>query len=220
MKKITFKQVKIQTPCSEKLSDMEDQKEKGHYCFSCKKNVIDFRNKTEEELNQILKASGGKMCGLFNRRQIGTGPAEIPAKEVHRPGFLIRAAIWTALALPPLSSDSQNADSIAPIEVVSQFNQDGEKKEGKKEVSKSILAHILSPDSTLISGDYGITVHLDSLLLVEGVFINGKFSSPIEPKLTDDQILTIQVNGFWGSEFNGTILRCTVAEARQLVIVL
>lgn len=63
--------IAISDPCQEDWDKMTNSQE-GKFCQSCQKNVIDFSNKTEKEIYQILKNTNGNMCGKFNALQLDT----------------------------------------------------------------------------------------------------------------------------------------------------
>ena len=54
----------IKTPCSEKFGNFL-QTEKGGFCTTCQKEVIDFRNWTDEALANYFKNTTQKNCGFF-----------------------------------------------------------------------------------------------------------------------------------------------------------
>jgi len=60
--------VNIENPCSVEWSKMTPDKA-GRFCNSCEKIVIDFSNKTLEEIKIYLsKYDGKKVCGRFQER--------------------------------------------------------------------------------------------------------------------------------------------------------
>lgn len=62
--------ISIPNPCTEDWSLMT-QTEKGKHCSSCNKVVIDFSNKTDKEIIEILlQQKGKKVCGNFYNTQI------------------------------------------------------------------------------------------------------------------------------------------------------
>jgi hypothetical protein len=65
-----MKNIHIPEPCHENWADFTPT-EKGGFCQSCSIDVIDFSNKTPDEVKQILKANAGKhMCGRFKKSQL------------------------------------------------------------------------------------------------------------------------------------------------------
>ncbi len=62
--------VRIPEPCHEDWNKMIPD-EKGKFCGSCSKSVVDFSNKTDAEINLILlENKGQKVCGHFKKTQI------------------------------------------------------------------------------------------------------------------------------------------------------
>ena len=56
-------------PCPEDVARM-DKTSCGHYCTTCSKEIMDFRNKTNEETMQILKDNPSINCGIFHPNQM------------------------------------------------------------------------------------------------------------------------------------------------------
>lgn len=81
--------ISIPNPCTEDWSLMT-QTEKGKHCASCNKVVIDFSNKTDKEIIEILLLQKGKkVCGNFYNTQI-----ENPIRLVE----YTKHAKWPAIA--------------------------------------------------------------------------------------------------------------------------
>src|SRR5687768_12257420 len=81
--KIIFmsKSIKLQVPqpCNEDWNKF-DKTEKGGFCGSCSKEVIDFTTLSDQEIKEyFLSSRSSKVCGRFNKEQlnrnIGTTPA-------------------------------------------------------------------------------------------------------------------------------------------------
>lgn len=56
-------------PCKYKLNDFT-KVDQGYHCSSCDHHLQDFRHLSPDELNQVLAASAGKTCGIFNHHQV------------------------------------------------------------------------------------------------------------------------------------------------------
>ncbi len=62
--------VRIPEPCHEDWNKMTPD-DKGRFCSSCSKTVVDFSNKTDSEIRDILlESQGTKVCGHFRKSQI------------------------------------------------------------------------------------------------------------------------------------------------------
>jgi hypothetical protein len=71
MKPTTIK-IKIGTPCHENWDKMKEE-EKGRFCFSCQKAVVDFSRMTNEEIiNYFEQNAGKKTCGRIAIHQHNT----------------------------------------------------------------------------------------------------------------------------------------------------
>lgn len=62
--------ISIPEPCHENWADFTPT-QKGAFCGSCQIDVVDFSNKTPDEVKAILKENTGKhMCGRFRKSQL------------------------------------------------------------------------------------------------------------------------------------------------------
>lgn len=62
-------ELKIDNPCAADWQKMQST-EKGHFCLSCQKNVIDFTALGEHEVESFFKNYKGKICGRFQPHQL------------------------------------------------------------------------------------------------------------------------------------------------------
>jgi hypothetical protein len=63
------KSIHIPTPCHEDWGKMTP-KQQGRFCQSCSKVVVDFTEKTKEEIIDVLDNASGNTCGRFNTSQL------------------------------------------------------------------------------------------------------------------------------------------------------
>jgi hypothetical protein len=63
--------ISINEPCHENWDKMTPN-DKGAFCLSCQKNVVDFSNKTINEIKDFFrkKTDPEIVCGRFNERQL------------------------------------------------------------------------------------------------------------------------------------------------------
>lgn len=61
--------ISINTPCSEKWEKMLPQ-DRGRFCLTCEKIVIDFTSKSDQEILNHIKESNGNICGRFKPAQL------------------------------------------------------------------------------------------------------------------------------------------------------
>ncbi|MFN5415511.1 MAG: hypothetical protein ACK5B9_00535 [Flavobacteriia bacterium] len=61
--------ITIPKPCHENWNEMlpEDQ---GRFCLKCTKTVVDFSQKSKDEIKSFFKEATGKVCGRFASDQI------------------------------------------------------------------------------------------------------------------------------------------------------
>ena len=77
MKKISLT---ITDPCSENWDQMSAN-EKGRFCSSCRKTVIDFREMSDRQLAEFFKNPPGMVCGRFYQDQLER-PISLPRKRI------------------------------------------------------------------------------------------------------------------------------------------
>jgi hypothetical protein len=74
-------QLTIEEPCHEKWNNMAPA-DKGRFCDSCQKQVIDFTGMSDSQLVAFFKKpSTGSLCGRFNADQLNHD-LEIPRKRI------------------------------------------------------------------------------------------------------------------------------------------
>ncbi len=61
--------LRVPNPCSQEWNKMTPQ-EKGRFCVSCNKTVVDFTKMKNEEILSYLKNQPGKTCGYFLPHQV------------------------------------------------------------------------------------------------------------------------------------------------------
>lgn len=77
--------IRIPKPCHEDWNAMTPD-ETGRFCMSCAKSVVDFTDKSTEEIRQyFFENSGTKVCGRFKTNQMGKVPIPIPRSVLQQP---------------------------------------------------------------------------------------------------------------------------------------
>jgi hypothetical protein len=95
-------QLQIPTPCHENWENMTPT-EKGRFCASCQKQVIDFSNKSDRDIAMFFKkpilssSKGGSVCGRFMDDQLNR-EFEIPKKRIPWLKYFFQIAIPAFLA--------------------------------------------------------------------------------------------------------------------------
>ncbi|RZJ73911.1 hypothetical protein [Flavobacterium sp.] len=112
----------IPKPCHENWDAMSASPS-GKFCASCAKNVIDFAQKSEKEILELLNKSNGEVCGRFKKSQIDGLRVEIPesvfyTKMPFQRAFLLVLFTTMGAMLFSCSDDEGNVQSIDSVEVV------------------------------------------------------------------------------------------------------
>ena len=90
----------LNKPCDEKWENMTPD-EKGSFCDSCSKNVIDFTKLTQLEISEIMKKSDGNICARLTKKQLHTPifNLEPEKKKYALPYSKVAAGLMLAAAL-------------------------------------------------------------------------------------------------------------------------
>ncbi len=96
---------------------------KGRFCSSCTKTVVDFTNKTDEEIQAVFRKEG-KLCGRFKKTQLEGLTFTIPKHIIQqrhsfRSSFLLAIFIvmgTTLLSCTNMDGKPQVIDSIVIID--------------------------------------------------------------------------------------------------------
>ncbi|ANE52911.1 T9SS type A sorting domain-containing protein [Flavisolibacter tropicus] len=70
----------IPKPCHENWDQMTPE-DKGRFCGSCQKTVVDFTNMSDRELAAFFKKSVGSVCGRFHQDQLNR-EITVPKKRI------------------------------------------------------------------------------------------------------------------------------------------
>lgn len=82
--------IHIPEPCHEDFSKMKKD-ERGRYCLSCAKHVVDFSGKSTEEIIAFFETKkSGEVCGTFYPQQLENKPAAAQRKSL----FQLRIFNW------------------------------------------------------------------------------------------------------------------------------
>jgi hypothetical protein len=73
-------QVHIPEPCHQDWGKMQPE-EKGRFCSSCSKTVVDFSLMSDRDVLSWLAGAGGKTCGRFTADQLNRNLMVVPEKK-------------------------------------------------------------------------------------------------------------------------------------------
>ena len=140
-------QLQVPTPCHENWDKMTPT-EKGRFCASCQKQVIDFSNKSDREIAMFFKKpSSGSVCGRFMDDQLNRN-IEIPKKRIPWLKYFFQIAIPAFLA----SCDHRTQGKI---KVADTFTLPGTNKQSTNETGAMgmIMTEIIEKDSAIRTSD-------------------------------------------------------------------
>lgn len=100
-------QISIPTPCHEKWAEMAPA-DKGRFCSSCQKNVIDFTKVSDREIAAVFKKQGS-LCGRFRKDQLERDLV-IPKEK---------SSLWAAASAAVISFLTLGSNEILAQEPVS-----------------------------------------------------------------------------------------------------
>ncbi len=136
--------ITISNPCSEDWTQMTNT-DKGRFCASCQKCVVDFTTMTDVEIVRYLTQQNGQTCGRFRKEQLNRSlkPPQMPLNRWTKP-----FAKWVLASAMSLSIWSPKMGFAAVPMVQTQRSVAVFEKEKKiQSVDNEILK-----DSTIIKG--------------------------------------------------------------------
>jgi hypothetical protein len=86
----------IPVPCHEKWNEMTPM-EKGRFCASCQKNVVDFTTMSDQELIHFLKRRKQETCGRFREDQLDREMSIEAYNRIHWFKYFLRLLLPTLL---------------------------------------------------------------------------------------------------------------------------
>lgn len=162
----------INTPCSEKFNNFTST-EKGGFCNSCQKEVIDFRNWTDKEVAIHFKNTTQKTCGYFREDQLKSYDDIIPLKTNRYPFFNASVASVSLLSL--LSFNSAFGQSKEKPATIQYENKNNKVKEVDQQSEGIIVKGIISDELGPLAG---ANVALKNSNIGVTTNFNGEFTFP------------------------------------------
>ena len=119
--------ISIPKPCHEDWNTMSP-KEKGRFCDSCAKTVIDFTKMDSFEIQDFIsKNKNNRICGHFKQIQLDSINLHIPSKFLEQKKsfhklFLLALLIAMGTSLMNCTNKNGNKQKIDSVEVVDTIN--------------------------------------------------------------------------------------------------
>ena len=183
--------IDVKEPCKEKFSNFS-KTEKGGFCQSCEKEVIDFTNFSDNELINYLSSGNKKACGMFKASQLKTYETNsihsMTNSMLHK-GIAMMS--FSLLALCATEVKGQETASVEPtIELVSSL----EGVVGKVQVVQekyTLTGTIVDEANAPLSG---VNVVLKGTTVGTQTDFDGKFEFP--QQLAENDILVLSFIGY------------------------
>lgn len=136
--------ITIPKPCHENWEEMIPN-EKGRFCMSCSKTVVDFTSMLPEEIEQFfIQNQNNKICGRFRKSQLDTITIQIPSRVLYSQNnyskmFLLALFVAMGTTLFSCADKNGNKKKIDKVEIVE-----------NKKLEKIIVERELPKDSISI----------------------------------------------------------------------
>ena len=99
------------------------QEEKGRFCSSCKKTVIDFTGMSDRELIAFFKKPSGSLCGRFNQEQLDRDIV-IPRKRIPWIKYFFQFVLPAFLISLKASSQKEQAKGTVAVVCTKEVKSD------------------------------------------------------------------------------------------------
>ncbi len=187
MKRNSHIQINIPKPCNQGWNTMSPT-DKGRFCDSCRKDVIDFTKFTDRELIHFFSNQKTRVCGHFSKSQLNRNLAaqHTTNKKLILPPFIL----GVALALGLVNKSEAQVISSQTLQTEPDFNNNPQ--EGKKITSDSITGRVIYSETN----EYipGVTVLIKGTSIGTATDVDGKFSI-LFPESMNGQEITLEFSG-------------------------
>jgi len=161
-------QLSISNPCHEDWDNMT-RVEKGKFCGSCQKQVIDFSNMSDREVAQFFrKPSAGSVCGRFMQDQLDRS-IEVPRKRIPWVKYFFQFALPAFLL--SCRDNLQGKIKVTETEITPESKYTTTVGMVMSEIENSLL-----PDTTCIAADSSIEQKVDTTFDLIMPYVSGDIS--------------------------------------------
>jgi hypothetical protein len=174
--------ISIENPCSEDWSKMTAT-DKGAFCMSCSKEVVDFTGRAAPEIRSLLAESMNKdknVCGRISPMQMNVLNADFEKWQTNQESF---RAVWIFSLIAVFGLTLFSCQNSASKEIVNQINVQAT----EMIALESAEVETIDPTDTEVVEDYTL---IDEISQIENAEI---------PKITDPASITYQIITVTGS---------------------
>ncbi len=211
----------IPEPCHENWDAMT-QKEKGKYCQSCNKIVIDFSVMSDRQVIEYFKKTTGKTCGRFNNDQLQR-PIVEPQQKPSKWNYLIASIIGFFMTGKLVAQDKMLLGKVARKPAMQSCVAKGETVEVKKDTN-----HIKTVGDTIVTEEVFVNIPMGSIKITpftgsEAIMNNRKIIGKIiDEKGSVIGGATITIKGTrlgTASDFNGAFELKKLGASKLIIVV-
>lgn len=176
----------VPEPCHEKWAEMSES-EKGRFCMSCQKDVVDFTTYTDEQVLDYFSHASGKQCGRFYKTQLQR--TIVPVRTVERPSIL-QFFLGSVLALFSSKTVFAQGMPISDTIIISKTEALKEALESKTIAKKSqpLTIEGLVVDSVTGEPIIGVSVTIQGTYIGCSSDFDGKFKLIIPDEYSGKEI--------------------------------
>lgn len=187
--------IQIDKPCSENFNTFI-KTDKGGFCNSCKKNVVDFTKMNDQEILKYFSIEKNKTCGMFLESQLKNYPNANYSISKQKPNPFFSGIFGISLLSLLSFTNSYSQEKTIKNEIVKEENIVSNKDYEKSDFDNKItVTGIISNE---IGPIIGANVYLKNYNISTQTDVNGKFTFPKQLKIGD--VLIVSYIGYKNKE--------------------
>ena len=181
----------IPEPCGENFNTMTPVKG-GKFCGSCEKTIVDFRAMNDYQILDFYKQNNGKICGVFNPRQLNRAmPFPMEAKPTRN--WKAVAALATGLLFGGGLVAQTTTPKVGKIAMTEQTSSKGEQKTDATTPNRVVRGIVKDQENQEVL--IGANILLEGTKIGTSTDFDGFFEITIPSNLETIE-LTISYTGF------------------------
>lgn len=192
--------ISINKPCNLNFENFKST-DKGGYCNSCKKEVLDFRNLTENEIVDFFSKSQNQTCGVFLEKQLKNySKSYLDSNHNSKKTFyrsLLGVSVLSLFTFNEGFSQTIEKENIS-LEINNIETKISENNIAQQEITKGLVFDELGPLA-------GASVTLKNTNLSTSTDFDGNFV--FNKKLNIGDVIIISYIGFKTKEYTITDLK-------------